>query len=363
MPINLEVDGVEYSNFTDATVNIALDTLANDFNFEAVSSEDSFLPFKGGEACVVVIDGERVLTGFIESIDGRHSAIEHRISISGRDKTGDLIDSSIGALNDIRAPITLKQLIERVIKHIGADITVIDTVSPEPFNKAEDIMSPSPGDNAFEFIEGYAQKRQVLLTSNADGNVVITNSNAVKGTGKIQHAIATQGNNVIDATWSYRTTDLYNKYIQLGQQDPVALDFGEATTDDGIIAQDSSSIDSSIREGRQLVSVADKGFSKDQLQKSAEWSKKVRRARSTVYSSQVQGFRGIGGDVWAVNEIVPVVDDFADINRELLVNTVSFAYSTRGSLTTLGFVEKNAYILLAQEPVPVGTDQDTFKLT
>lgn len=363
MPVTIEVNGVEYSNFTNASANIALDTLANDFTFDAVSPDDFFLPFKGGEACRILVDGNVVQTGFIENIEGSYSGDSHVVNISGRDKTADLIDSTIGALNDIRAPITLKELIERVIAHIGSDIQVVDNATPEPFNKAEDIVASTPGDNVFAFIEGYAQKRQVLLTSNADGNVVITNSEPTRSTGAVQHVIDADDNNVVNASWSYRTGGLFNKYIQLGQQDPVALNLGGSTTDDGIISQGGRATDSGIRAGRQLVVVADKGFSQDQLQKRAEWSKKIRRARSTVYSATVQGFSDKEGNIWAINQLVPVVDEFADINRNLLINTITFAFGTEiGSITTLGFVEANAYKLLTQEPVPVGTDQDAFIL-
>ncbi len=366
MPITIEVDGVEYGNFTNASVNIALDTLANDFTFDAVTPEDSFLPFFGGESCRILVDGNVVQTGFIENIEGSYSGESHIVNISGRDKTADLIDSTIGALNDIRAPITLKELIERVIAHIGSDIQVVDNTSPEPFNKAEDIVAATPGDNAFAFIEGYAQKRQVLLTSNADGNVVITNSEPTRSTGALQHVIGVDDNNVLNASWSYRTGGLFNKYIQLGQQDPVALTIAGSTTDDGIVSQGGQATDNSGAmkdRGRQLVMVADKGFSQEQLQKRAEWSKKIRNARSTLYSATVQGFSDEKGNIWAINQLVPVVDEFADINRELLINTITFAYGAEiGSLTTLGFVEANAYRLLTQEPVPVGTDQDAFIL-
>lgn len=362
MPINIEVDGTEYTNFTTATVNIALDTLANDFSFEAVTQKDFFLPFKGGEACRILVDDEVVLTGYIESIEGNHSATSHSIAITGRDRTADLIDSTLSALNDIRAPITLKELIERVIEHIGSDLKVIDNANPEPFNKAEDIAVPTPGDNAFVFVEGYAQKRQVLLTSDADGNIVITNSEPTRSTGFIQHALNSDDNNVVNASWSYNAIALFNKYIQLGQQDPVALSFGDSTSQDGVISQNSEAIDDSIREGRQLAVVADKGFSKEQLQKRADWSKKIRAVRSTVYSATVQGFRDQDKNLWAINQLVPVVDIFADINREQLVNTLSFSFSASGSLTTIGFVEPDAYQLLTQEPKPVGTDQDAFKL-
>ena len=178
MPINLEVNGVEYTNFTMATVTLSLDALANEFSFQAVLPAGEQLPLRGGDKCSVLVDGELVLTGFIENITGRYTATDHTIFVTGRDRTADLIDSSIDVIDDIRAPATLKEIIEKVVQHIGSDLKVLDDAEPEKFNKSEDIVIPQPGDNAFDFVEGYAQKRQVLLTSNADGDIVITNSKA-----------------------------------------------------------------------------------------------------------------------------------------------------------------------------------------
>ncbi len=362
MPINLQVNGVEYTNFTDASVSVALDTLSNDFTFTATLPAGQNLPFKGGESCTIVVDDELVMTGFIENVTGTYTAGSHVIIVSGRDKTADVLDSSINIMDDIRAPVTLKQIIEKVIEHIGADIAVVDAASPEPFNKAEDIVAPQPGDNAFQFIEGYAQKRQVLLTSNAEGNIVITNSEATPSGGVLQNALGGNSNNIVASSWAYLANGLYNKYIQKGQLDPVALSFGGSTSSDGVVSQQGEAVDDSIRAGRQLVTTPDKGFSQAQLQSRAEWSKKIRQGRSVSYSCDTQGFQNSAGALWTVNTLVSIFDDFADIDRDLLLNSIQFSYSGRGSISLLTFVEADAYELQLNEPKPVGSNQDSFIL-
>lgn len=362
MPVDLEINDVQYTNFTSAGVTLALDTLANDFAFEAVLPAGKTLPVKVGDRCRVIVEGTPVLTGFVENITGNYSADNHNIAVTGRDKTMDLIDSTIDVINDIRAPITLKEVIEKVIAHIGADLEVIDNATPESFNKAEDIIAPQPGSNAFALVEEYAQKRQVLLTSNADGNIVITQSQPIVGGGLLQNAINSDSNNIISASWSSLTSDLFNKYIQKGQQDPVALNHGNTSSDEGIIAQRGEDVDKSIRPGRQLVVMADKGFSQEQLQNRAEWSKKIRQTRSVAYSANVQGFKNQNGELWAINTTASVIDEFANINHELLINAIQFTSGSNGSITRLDLVETDAYELIAVEPQPVGANQDSFKL-
>ena len=181
--MKLEVNGTPYEHFTSASAEIRLDALSNTFSFTAVSTEKTPLPFKGGEPCRVLVDDEAVVTGFIEIVSGSHDAGSHTINIQGRDKTGDLLDSNIGSLSDLKETITLKAIIEKVVANIGTTLTVIDEANPDPFNPAEDIQAPEPGDNAFQFLEALARKRQVLLTSNGDGNIVISQSPGIDSGG------------------------------------------------------------------------------------------------------------------------------------------------------------------------------------
>lgn len=362
MPITLQVGGVEYTNFISATASVALDTLANDFSLQAVLPAGGSFPIPLGSACTVQVDGRRVVTGYVESITGNYDANSHVVVLTGRDRTADLLDSSIGVLDDIRAPITLKSIIEKVVAHIGSDLLVIDEATPEPFNEAEDLVKSEPGENAFQFVEAYAQKRQVILTSNADGNVVITNSSTVSSGAVLQNSTTSAGNNIVSAQWSALAGDLFNKYILKAQLDVVALDLSGASSDAGLVSQQGIATDKDVRAGRQMVTVDDKGFSNDQLKSRAEWSKKIRQSRSLLYNCTVSGFTNSVGDVWDVNKLVTVVDAYADVDRDLLLNSITYVFDAQGSVSHLAFVPANAYKILLNEPVPVGSNQSTFKL-
>ena len=104
--MRIQVNGIEYSNFNHAVATIRLDALSNTFNFGATSEKGNPLPFKGGEECAIIVSGEKVITGFIEIIDVDYDSGSHSISIQGRDKTADLIDSTIG-FNDLRGNVAM----------------------------------------------------------------------------------------------------------------------------------------------------------------------------------------------------------------------------------------------------------------
>lgn len=355
MTMELEVNGVRYDNFTAASCEIRLDALSNTFSFEAVAAEGEPLPFKGGEDCRVIVDGEVQLTGSIEIVDVSYDAGDHTITVQGRDKTGDLLDSSIDKISDLRAPITLKQIIEKVIENIGADIKVVQEVSTAAFSSAQDVAAPEPSDNAFTFIEKYSRKRQVLLTSNGAGDVVITSGSAQQAVGSIQHIIGASDNNVIASSFSFDTTGRYNSYKIASQLNPFALNLAGETGLDSVVSQSGGTSDPDVRIGRQMVLIAEAPSSNDQNFDRAKWEANIRKARGLVYSVTVHGYRvdptDPSSDLWQINRLYQILDDYLGKSEPMLCNSVTFTLDVDGGQqTSLAFVDQNAYSLELEKP-------------
>ncbi len=352
MSLTIEVDGTEYTSFINAEVNVRLDALSNTFRFQASSNNENPMPFGVGQFCKIRSGNDLILTGNIELINVDGDSTSHTIDIAGRDKTGDLLDSTIGSLSDIRAPISLKGIIEKVIAHIGASIEVIDLVNPDVFSKASDIAAPEPGQLAWDFIERYVRKRQVLLTSNELGQVVITNSSGVEVDAIVKHKLRSNDNTVLKYAVSYDDTGRFHKYVALGQSNPLSLIFAGATSNKAIVNQGSQIFDDLIREGRQLALVAETSSSSTDLKKRAQWDANIRKARGKVYSATVRGHRNQTNNLWAINELVKVEDDFAGIDSRMLSNSIKFNSDKESADTsTISFLEKNAYTLELEEPV------------
>lgn len=351
--MELEVNGIQYARFTTASAVISLDTIARGFSFTAVSTEGLPLPFKGGEPCRVIVDGTPVLDGFIEVVNVNYDASGHTITVEGRSKTGDLVDSSLIG-TEINPPISLKKIIEDVISEIGLDIDVIDNTNIEIFNKAEDKVGPAVGENAFQFIERLARKRQVLLTSDGDGNVVITRSEPTEINVNLQNIIQSDRNNIISGSVSYDRTQRFRDYLVKSQLNTSSLVFSGSTDLSDVVDQGGSALDNEVRSGRQLVMKAEKASSSPQATERAIWEANIRRTRSQLYSVVVNEYRTKAGELWSENKLVFITDEFADINARMLINSIEFKFSTQeGRQTALGFVDKDAYQVEISEPQPV----------
>ena len=357
----LSVDGVEYSGWTSGTATLRLDSLTNTFSFSLTSKEAKPLPFRGGEKCEILVDGEKVLTGHIEIVNVDGSAEKHEIEITGRDNTGDILDSKIGSLPDFRPTTTLKSIIERIIKHIGSTIEVKQNFNPKAFVTAEDLAAPEPGQDAWDFIETLARKRQVLLSSDADGNVLITRSSSKEINATLQHLLDNDSNNVLEYSVSYDTTGRYNVYRMSTQLNLIALVNSGSSGNADIVSQSGQATDKLIRKGRQLVLITESAGSTP-VDRSL-WELNVRRARGKVYAATVHGYRNQTGNLWAVNELIQVEDEFAGISSRMLVNSVEFNIDADGKSTTISLVEKDSFTLSIDPTIKISSIDPAVKIS
>ncbi len=339
--IALQVDGFSYANFTKAEVILSMDSLAGSFLFNAVDVESAGLPFKGGESCKITVNDELVIDGFIDIITVDYADSMHTITIEGRDKTSDIIDSTIENVK-ITGSATLKQVIEKVIENIGADISVVDNVGLTPFNPAEDKLSASIGQNAFDFIETLARKKAVLLASNVGNVDIIKPSDSLLDI-TLKNIIGANDNNIKSASYNKDLTTRFNRYKTRSQYNLVALnEAGEFDTEQ-VVNQSGEYIDNEIRESRQFILQSENASAAQKARLRAEWEGVIRRTRSKTYGAVVIGHENDLG-LWKPNTLINVADDFAGLNENMLINTVTFRIDVdSGTTTELSLVDKEAY--------------------
>ena len=358
MTMALEVNGKPYKNFTSAAVEFSLDNLARVFSFAAVSSQAVSLPFNIGQPCRVLVDGEPILTGHIEKLDINYDADSHQIEVSGRDKLGDLVDSTLEPL-EIQGDITLTAVIQKVLDQLGLKtVKIINTVTGlAPFNKAEDILSADVGGGAWEFLETVARKRQVLLRSNSAGNLQIFRADKpTKNKSRLLNEIGNNLNNILAASITRDETGVFGRYIVRSQANATAANASGETTADGMTntkGEAITAIQSAIRSTRQLVMQAENPSSNEQCTSRATWEANFRQSRQFGYSATMEGFKDASGAIWDVNQLLEVKDTFAALPaiEPLLINSVAFVFSVdSGSQTTLGLITPDSYKLENQTP-------------
>lgn len=348
--MKIEINGRKYTSFLAATATISIDALTNTFSFSSSANKRIDFEFGVEDECVIYADGDKIETGHVEIISGSGTGNSYTIDITGRDNTGDIVDSMIGTLNDIKAPIKLKKVVEIVIAHIGAEIDVVDETGFE-FEEAEDSLAPEAGDNAFKFLEKIARIKKAILTSNANGDVVIERAAGEIIKAQITNVVNGSRNNVINYSFSFDNTGRFNRYESIGNSNINLLSILGSQTPKSVVDKRGFITDKRIREGRQFIISSESPGSSPKMKERAQWEANIRKARSKVYTATVSGFRNQTGNLWTPNTIIRIRDDHAKINDSMLINSVTYRLDEDGRTTEISLIHKDAYSLEVDEPV------------
>ena len=380
--ITIRINNSIYSNFKSINVALSMETLSGAFDAVATIDQFSNFPIKIGDNVEILVNDQKVLTGFIEELEPRYSADSHEISLSGRSKTADVIDSSLVDNLEIKGDITLKAVIEKILTiNSITGINVIEATNIDPFVKGETISAES-GEGLFDIIDKYCQKRQVLATTNGDGDIVLTRSSADNLNAQLifrtkksltqnitnqlitnqtnflnKLSINKRENNILSANAFYSTKNRYYKYIVRTQDNMNGInDLGISINGLSSVSKKGEAIDDLIRTTRSIVISADDANTTETAKNKAIWEANIRKARTFEYTCNVQGFMANNNDLWLPNKLVKVEDNFMSINDFYIIKSVAFNYSLDGSITQIKLVNKNSYTLI--EPKDEKKDDD-----
>jgi prophage tail gpP-like protein len=310
----LKVGEEEFAGWKNIRVSRSMQDLAGSFTLEVTERwADNPTPrrIKRGDACQVLIDGVAVITGSVDATPVDYDDSSHRLSVQGRDRTGDLVDCSAPTLQWIGR--SLAQVATQLCKPFG--IKVIDESGADrPFQT----YRPGDGESIFEALEKGARFRGALLTTDGLGRLVITRV----GTDLADDALEL-GVNVISASGSFDVRDCFSVYTVKGQQQGGG-DLGEACH---VIA---SVKDSKITRHRPLILLCDGPADAQTAREKAVWERNVRQGRAESVTYTVYGWKQSTGKLWRPNLRVPVKDAYQQIDDERLIADVNYSLDDSG---------------------------------
>lgn len=326
MSILLRVDGVDYEDFTAISVNSSMADFCNVAEFTFTDRNRDGLRFDGSEFIEIIIDSELYFSGYAGDFEGSISSNDHTLNLVVYQKTIDIAQSSLTDNIEVVKGATIEYIIQKVIENIGIDCKVVTDLTIEPFQEDE-IVSGVMGENAFDFIDQYIKKRQVLLNTNKDGNIEIVRSNTVYNGDILQLIDGNETNNVIISSFSKNFNKKFYKYTCKCQDN---LTNGNLNKDfENRVA---ITYDNSVRKTRQLEIIIDSS-SIDTLKKRVIWEKNVRQ-NSGVYNCIVKGHRSSAGNLWEKNMLVSVKDDTWGIEKQMIIKELSLKEDLSSGLIT-----------------------------
>ncbi len=336
MSAKLEVNSIVYEGWKAFTISKSIETLCSEFTLSVTdnwSDQNTSSPIKKGDSIKLYLDSDLLITGIVDAVKKSISASDFTISISGRDRTKDLVDCSadVGAqFNNLK----LEKLCEKLFTPFGISVIAkVDTGMAIP------TVSVSQGDSPFEIVEKRARQKGLLLISNVDGNVEITTPASVSAFNAL-----VLGENLLSCATSSEENNQFSEYKVKGQNN---LD------EEGVggFAVMGKSTDLNVTRYRPLIIPAENITDNSQAKKRAEFEAITRAAKAGRVSCVVDGFRQSNGQLWSVNQLTRVHAPLLDlINETLLITSINYSLSDEGELTTFELMRPDAFIPTPEVP-------------
>lgn len=353
--IVLEINGLNYQHFTQISVTRSYDKIPSDFSFRATTDplDVTQFPIHEGNIVRVIVDGHVFVTGFVDEITVRHSISEHTITVSGSSIAVDLIDSTMDATFDILGPISLQEALQTIVNKLNLNISIIDKtgITLEPLAPAERLTG-NLGATVWSLMVQAALKRNVLLSEDGDGNIIMVRGEGRKLDYTFEKRVDGEKNNLLTSSITRSAQGKFHVYKVFSQPNANALASVPWQEEETAFTDPvSESTDISVRRSRMNAIVAEQSSNLSQCTERAIWQNNVCSSQSLRYQCTHQGYTTSSKMLIEPGHIIFVTDDYVSLASELMIETVTLNYSLRGgSVATYDMVLPDAFSLQANVP-------------
>lgn len=331
--IALRIDNRSIERFESYSIESDLYTADDAFSLELSNPE---IDVKGGVRCELYVNDRLEMTGLIDRVESSGDKSGARLSVSGRDLMGLLVDSCCEEFITLQG-ITVKALAERLLKTVpyinrkkivyqdtfaggvsGSTAALLD--APHEFTQIE------PGMTIFEVLKQYAASRGLMFFALPDGTMVFGRPKA-KGTPLFALTCRRDGRtNIIEGSKVDDFSKRFSKYVVIGQQQGA-----DGITVDQVNTGGVPVLDGDVPYYKPLVATDNN-----------DGQSPAPHARMLKGKARFEGFQltyrvpghSQRGKNWAINELCTVDDEVRGVRGTYLIYGRTFAQSKQDGPTT-----------------------------
>lgn len=344
----LEVNGSELRGWEGVTVVRSVETLAGAFSLSATELEpDDPLarPLKPGVACRVRLDGDLVVSGYLDKVVTAYGREKHSVSARGRDAAGDLVDCSAD-----RDPGEWQaQTLDSIARDLVSDFEGVTFVPGADPGEAFPIFRINAGETVHSALRRGAQTRGLMPTSDGQGGVTFARIGEELAPARIDRTADDRGR-ILSARIDADDRERFSTYRVKGQTDqPETWPDGEGPA--GGPAQAGSASDPGVTRYRPKVIVDASSGDRGAMLRRAQFEATTRAGKSRVVGYRLQGWRA-GDWLWAPGFRVPVYDPLLGVGnesgaaQEMVVDSVTYSIDDNvGRVVDLRLLDPRAFTL------------------
>ena len=334
--ITLIVGGRSWSKWRSAKATVRMGSVSGEFKFtldDRSASGAPMLSFTPGAEAAVKIGDQTVLTGPIDRVLPSYDDRSTGVVIEGRDRTGQMIDCAAANKPGEWFDQTLKTIAQDLAKPFGIPVR-IETSLGKAFKK----FTISEGETAWAALRRACVHRGVLLMADGRGGLLLTKAGAGGRAAPID-----SGRNVLRGEGAFDHSQRYSEYIIKGQN----KGSGWGNVSDHATVQGRAT-DPAISLYRPFIDLAETSGDQDDLTRAAEVQAAIAAGRSQKVTHTLADWRqSPGGPVWWPNKTSYVRDTFLRVEKDLLIEQVSFEVDKDVERCTVVSVPASAWAMAA----------------
>ena len=209
--VRLIVSDVEYGGWEKVEVTLSIDAIAGAFE---LTLTDPWLPtatpwpLVDGDSCQLLIGSDVVIDGYIDKIVSKLSGDEHELTVSGRDRTCDIVDCSA-----VNVPGEWRN---RKTEQIAADIcapynvqVVCDVDTGPPIS----LFRLQPAERCVDAIERLCKGQGVIILTGGAGKLHITQISQLQVAPQNGGVALVEGVNILDVEHTTSSEEQYSRYV------------------------------------------------------------------------------------------------------------------------------------------------------
>jgi prophage tail gpP-like protein len=361
--VGLRVNGREYRGWKSIRVTRSIESISGSFELsvsERWSGLEAPWPIVEEDACELAVNGVPVITGYVDKRSLEYGPEDHSLTVSGRDRAGQLVDCSAVLDSWEFKGINLLTLAERLAKPFGIKVSVGAGVNPQGVSlktgkrgsvtgagatgKAAGLKIPNPpskftvnpGDSAFEILERACRQAGILPVSDGAGGLVLTRSGTERTATRL-----VQGVNILKASADFDASARYSRYVVRGQSPGRDDWFGKRAA-----AVSGEAKDLNVRRSERMLLIRPESApTPDYARNRAQWEAKVRAARADTIRVTVQGWQQGNGELWPINALAPIRSPLLGVDGDMLITETVFSLDdSSGSLTQITLRRPDAFL-------------------
>jgi len=338
--VRLRVNGCGYGGWKSVRVTRGIESIAGGFELgyaDRWPGQASPWPIRDEDECTLTIDGEPVIVGYIDRPARSFDAESRTLTVSGRDRTGALVDcSAVPPAWEFRQ-IPLLTLARRIADQFGIPVSLQPGLTP-PSSLAK--FSIDPGETAFDALSRACAVAGLLPIADGRGGLVLARAGSAQSTTEL-----VEGKNIMAAADECDASGRFRTYRVLGQHAGSDEFSGPPAA-----SVKATALDAGVRRSERVLLVrADGNVTTTQAQTRAQWEATVRAARAYTARVTLQGWRQDDGSLWRENMLVRIRSPYLGLDAEMLISEVVFSLDdSAGTTTQLTLVRPDAFL---PEPV------------